>query len=144
MSHEVRTPLNGILPILEMLRGTRLDETQQEFLDTAYSSSRHLLRIINDVLDFAKAESGKLEFESIELDLREDALRAVARKAIERRTGARGLRSILESVLLDTMYDMPSMDNVRRVVVDEAVVTGESAPYMLFDGGEPQRAASEQ
>ena len=71
MSHEVRTPLNGILPILEMLRETRLDETQQDFLDTAYNSSRHLLRIINDVLDFAKAESGKLELESIEIELRE-------------------------------------------------------------------------
>jgi ATP-dependent Clp protease ATP-binding subunit ClpX len=47
-------------------------------------------------------------------------------------------------MLLDTMYDLPSMDNVRRVVVDEAVVTGDSAPYMLFDGGEPQRAASDQ
>lgn len=69
MSHEVRTPLNGILPILEMLRETRLDEAQQEFLDTAYNSSRHLLRIINDVLDFAKAESGKLELESIEIEL---------------------------------------------------------------------------
>ncbi len=71
MSHEVRTPLNGILPILEMLRETRLDDSQREFLDTAYSSSRHLLRIINDVLDFAKAESGKLELESIEIDVRE-------------------------------------------------------------------------
>lgn len=71
MSHEVRTPLNGILPILEMLRESRLDDSQREFLDTAYNSSRHLLRIINDVLDFAKAESGKLELESIEIDVRD-------------------------------------------------------------------------
>jgi ATP-dependent Clp protease ATP-binding subunit ClpX len=84
------------------------------------------------------------EMEGCELEFREDALRAVAQKAMERKTGARGLRTILEQLLLDTMYDLPSMDNVRRVVVDEAVVTGESAPYMLFDGGEPQRAASEQ
>jgi len=71
MSHEVRTPLNGILPILEMLRETRLDAAQRDFLDTAYNSARHLLRIINDVLDFAKAESGKLELESIEINPRE-------------------------------------------------------------------------
>jgi ATP-dependent Clp protease ATP-binding subunit ClpX len=84
------------------------------------------------------------EMEGCELEFRDDALRSVARKAMERKTGARGLRTILEQMLLDTMYDLPSMDNVRRVVVDEAVVTGESAPYMLFDGGEPQRAASDQ
>jgi ATP-dependent Clp protease ATP-binding subunit ClpX len=84
------------------------------------------------------------EMEGCELEFREDALRSVAQKAMERKTGARGLRTILEQMLLDTMYDLPSMDNVRRVVVDEAVVTGDSAPYMLFDGGEPQRAASEQ
>ncbi len=84
------------------------------------------------------------EMEGCELEFRDDALRTVARKAMERKTGARGLRTILEQMLLDTMYDLPSMDNVRRVVVDEAVVTGESAPYMLFEGGEPQRAASDQ
>jgi signal transduction histidine kinase/CheY-like chemotaxis protein len=87
MSHEVRTPLNGIVPILEMLRETRLDETQQEFLDTAYNSARHLLRIINDVLDFAKAEAGKLELESIEIDLRDliETVTDLMSKSAERR-----------------------------------------------------------
>lgn len=71
MSHEIRTPLNGILPILEMLRDTRLNEEQVKMVRTAQSSSRHLLRIINDILDFAKVESGKLQLETIEIDVRE-------------------------------------------------------------------------
>jgi len=71
MSHEIRTPLNGILPILEMLRDTRLDGEQQKLVRTAQSSSRHLLRIINDILDFAKVESGKLQLETIEIDVRD-------------------------------------------------------------------------
>jgi signal transduction histidine kinase/DNA-binding response OmpR family regulator len=71
MSHEIRTPLNGILPILEMLRDTSLDNEQLKMVHTAQSSSRHLLRIINDILDFAKVESGKLQLESIEIDVRD-------------------------------------------------------------------------
>jgi signal transduction histidine kinase/CheY-like chemotaxis protein len=71
MSHEIRTPLNGILPILEMLQDSSLDEEQGRLVRTAQTSSRHLLRIINDILDFAKVESGKLQLESIEIDTRE-------------------------------------------------------------------------
>ncbi len=71
MSHEIRTPLNGILPILEMLRDTELDDEQLRLVSTAKNSSRHLLRIINDILDFAKVESGKLQLEAIEIDIRE-------------------------------------------------------------------------
>jgi signal transduction histidine kinase/DNA-binding NarL/FixJ family response regulator/HPt (histidine-containing phosphotransfer) domain-containing protein len=71
MSHEIRTPLNGILPILEMLQETTLDREQQRLVKTAKGSSRHLLRIINDILDFAKVESGKLQLEAIEIDVRE-------------------------------------------------------------------------
>jgi signal transduction histidine kinase/CheY-like chemotaxis protein len=71
MSHEIRTPLNGILPILEMLRETQLDAEQLKLVGTAQTSSRHLLRIINDVLDFAKVESGKLQLETIEIDMRD-------------------------------------------------------------------------
>jgi len=71
MSHEIRTPLNGVLPILEMLQETRLNQEQQRLVRTAQGSSRHLLRIINDILDFAKVESGKLQLEAIEIDVRE-------------------------------------------------------------------------
>jgi len=83
-----------------------------------------------------KQYSRLFEMEDVELDLREDALRAVARKAIERRTGARGLRSILESVLLDTMYDIPSEESVSKVVVDESVIAGDSKPLLIYSKNE--------
>jgi ATP-dependent Clp protease ATP-binding subunit ClpX len=73
------------------------------------------------------------EMEGAELEFRDDALRAVAQRAMQRKTGARGLRTILENVLLDTMYDLPAMTNARKVVVDEAVVTGENKPYIIFE-----------
>ena len=71
------------------------------------------------------------DMEGVELDFREDALRSVARKAMQRKTGARGLRTILENVLLDTMYDLPSMRNVQKVVVDEPVIEGHNKPYIV-------------
>jgi ATP-dependent Clp protease ATP-binding subunit ClpX len=73
------------------------------------------------------------DMEGVELEFREDALRAVARRAMERKTGARGLRTVLENVLLDTMYDLPSMENVSKVVVDDAVVLGETRPYVIYE-----------
>ena len=82
------------------------------------------------------------DMEGVELEFRDDALRAVAKKAMERKTGARGLRTILENVLLDTMYDLPSMENVSKVVVDEAVIKAESDPLIIYEG-DKQRAASD-
>ena len=76
------------------------------------------------------------EMEGCDLEFREDALRAVALKAMQRKTGARGLRTILESVLLDTMYELPSMTNARKVVVDEAVILGETKPYIIYESDE--------
>ncbi len=73
------------------------------------------------------------EMEGAELEFRDDALRAVAQRAMQRKTGARGLRTILESVLLDTMYDLPGMTNAKKVVVDESVVTGETKPYIILE-----------
>src|SRR6478672_3069870 len=70
--------------------------------------------------------------ESVELEIRELALRAIARKALARKTGARGLRSILEQVLLDVMYDLPSMSNLARVVVDESTITNDGKPLLMF------------
>jgi ATP-dependent Clp protease ATP-binding subunit ClpX len=77
------------------------------------------------------------DMEGVELVFRDDALRAVAQKAMVRKTGARGLRTILENVLLDTMYDLPSSTNAKKVVVDEAVVTGETQPYVIYESDEP-------
>jgi len=84
------------------------------------------------------------EMEGVELELREDALRAVANRAMLRKTGARGLRTILETVLLDTMYDLPSMKNATKVVVDEAVVTGETEPYVIYESKEPAAVGDER
>ena len=82
------------------------------------------------------------EMEGAELEVRDDALGAIARKAMERKTGARGLRTIIEQVLLDTMYDLPSMDDVTKVVVEEGVITGDASPYIIFGGSEPRQLAA--
>ena len=83
------------------------------------------------------------EMEGVELEIRPDALLAVARKALKRKTGARGLRTILESVLLDTMYELPSMENVSKVVVDESVINHQTEPYFIYSNtAPPARAAS--
>jgi len=84
------------------------------------------------------------DMEGVELELRDDALRAVANRAMARKTGARGLRTILENVLLDTMYDLPSMTNATKVVVDEAVVTGETEPYIVYETEEPAAVGDER
>ena len=82
------------------------------------------------------------DMESVELDIRESALKAVAKKAMQRNTGARGLRSILENVLLDTMYRVPSESGVTKVVIDESVINGESEPLLIYESTESQRIAS--
>jgi len=83
------------------------------------------------------------KLEGAELEFREDALKAIARKAMERKTGARGLRSIVEGVLLDTMYDLPSVEHVSKVVVDEHVIKGETQPILIYDNPEKQAASAE-
>jgi len=80
------------------------------------------------------------DMEGAELEVRDDALQAIARKAMARKTGARGLRTILEGVLLNSMYDLPSLENVSKVVVDETVIDGDSEPYILYESA-PQAAS---
>ncbi|WP_182084619.1 ATP-dependent Clp protease ATP-binding subunit ClpX [Aureimonas sp. ME7] len=72
------------------------------------------------------------EMENVELSFHEDALKAIARKAIERKTGARGLRSIMESMLLDTMFDLPTLEGVREVVISEEVIDGNARPLYIY------------
>jgi len=79
--------------------------------------------------------------EGAELEIRDDALQAIARKAMARKTGARGLRTILESVLLNSMYDLPSLNNVSKVVVDESVIEGDSEPFILYEN-QPHAASA--
>jgi ATP-dependent Clp protease ATP-binding subunit ClpX len=102
-----------------------------------------LVQILTEPKNALTKQYAKLfEMEGCDIEFREDALRSVALKAMERKTGARGLRTILEQVLLDTMYDLPSLENVRKVVIDESVIMGNSKPYMIFDASE-SLAASE-
>ncbi|MEN8108025.1 MAG: ATP-dependent Clp protease ATP-binding subunit ClpX [Pseudomonadota bacterium] len=101
-----------------------------------------LVKILTEPKNALTKQYEKLfDMEGCEVEFHDDALRAVALKAMERKTGARGLRTILEQVLLDTMYDLPSMENVRKVVIDESVILGNSAPYMIFDASEPLAAS---
>jgi ATP-dependent Clp protease ATP-binding subunit ClpX len=102
-----------------------------------------LMRILTEPKNALIKQYRRLfEMEGCELELRDDALRSIARKAMERKTGARGLRTIMEQVLLDIMYDLPSMLNVCKVVVDGSVIAGENAPFVIYEGVDKQLAAS--
>ncbi len=105
-----------------------------------------LVQILTEPRNALTKQYGKLfEMEGTELEFREEALRAVARKAMDRKTGARGLRSILESILLDTMYDLPSMEDVSKVVIDEAVIDAQGEPLILYEAADSkQRMISDE
>ena len=92
-----------------------------------------LVRILTEPKNAITKQFKKLfDMEGVELEVRPDALLAIARKALKRKTGARGLRTIMESVLLDTMYDLPSLENVSKVVVDESVINHQTEPYLIY------------
>ena len=119
----------GRLPVL-----TCLEELSEEALVQILREPKNSL---------TKQYSALFEMENVQLEFREDALQAIAKKAMQRKTGARGLRSIVEAVLLDTMYDLPSMDDVSKVVIDETVIRGESKPILIYDSGADKKVASE-
>jgi len=118
----------GRLPV-----AATLDELSENQLVEILTEPKHAI---------TKQYAKMFEMEGCEIEFREDALRAVAKKTMKRKTGARGLRSIMESVLLDTMYDLPSMETISKVVIDEAVINGESTPLMIYDGPEMDELAS--
>ena len=119
----------GRLPVIATL--DELDENQ-------------LIKILVEPKNaLTKQYERMFDMENCEIEFRDDALRSVAKKSMERKTGARGLRSIMENVLLDTMYDLPSTDGVTKVVIDAGVITGDSKPLMIYEGGELQKAASD-
>ena len=102
-----------------------------------------LVQILTEPKNAYTKQYAKLfEMEEVEIDFRDDALQAVARRAMERKTGARGLRSILEAVLLDVMYDIPSEKDVEKVVVDENVILGNSEPMLIY--GTPEQKKSQE
>jgi ATP-dependent Clp protease ATP-binding subunit ClpX len=119
----------GRLPVIATLRD--LDE---EALVTILTQPKNAL---------VKQYQRLFEMESVKLAFTEDALMSIARKAIERKTGARGLRSILEDVLLETMFDLPGLDSVEEVVVNEEVIEGKAKPlYIHSDRAEAEATAS--
>ncbi|HQS02986.1 MAG: ATP-dependent protease ATP-binding subunit ClpX [Halothiobacillus sp. 24-54-40] len=105
-----------------------------------------LMRILVEPKNaLAKQYARLFEMEGVELDLRDDALREVARQAIKRKTGARGLRTIVEQVLLNTMFEVPSVEHLSKVVVDAAVIRGETEPFLLYEQPDAvPKAASDQ
>ncbi len=119
----------GRLPVV-----ATLNELDEDALVTILTQPKNAL---------AKQYSKMFEMEGAELELRNDALHAIAKKAMERKTGARGLRTILENVLLDTMYELPSQSDVTKVVVDASVILGDSQPMLVYKGGENKRISQE-
>ncbi len=104
-----------------------------------------LMSILQDPKNALTKQYKRLfDMEGVELEFRDEAVRAIARKAMQRKTGARGLRTIMESVLLDTMYDLPSLKGVHKVVVDDTVIEGHSKPYIVFksEGAEETKPAA--
>ena len=103
-----------------------------------------LVRILTEPKNALTKQYTRLfEMEDAEIEFRPNALTAVAKKAMERKTGARGLRTILENVLLDTMYDLPSIEGVSKVVLDEAVINGDAKPYLIYQSNDYEKAAAE-
>jgi ATP-dependent Clp protease ATP-binding subunit ClpX len=101
-----------------------------------------LVKILTEPKNALVKQYRKLfEMEGCELEIREDALRSIAQRAMERKTGARGLRTILEHTLLDTMYELPSSEHISKVVIDDKVIRGESDPYLIYKGGDKQCAS---
>lgn len=102
-----------------------------------------LVSILSEPKNALTKQYGRLfEMENCELELREGALQAIATRAMRRKTGARGLRTILETILLDVMYELPSMTNVSKVVVDEAVVVGDAEPYIVYENTDATQAGA--
>lgn len=104
-----------------------------------------LVRILTEPRNALVKQYRKMfDMEGCELEIRDDALHAIARKAMERKTGARGLRTILENILLNSMYEIPSQQTISKIVVDEAVIRGEQDPYYIYEQRrENNRAAGE-
>jgi signal transduction histidine kinase/DNA-binding response OmpR family regulator/HPt (histidine-containing phosphotransfer) domain-containing protein len=122
MSHEIRTPLNGIIPMLDLLMNSKLPPDQHDFLRTAYTSSRQMLRIVDDILDYSKLEANKLQLESTSFNLR-DLLDSIIR-LMEKPAEAKGLRLNLQldpSVRLALRGDPVRMRQILTNLISNAL-----------------------
>ena len=107
-------------------------------------SEEALIQILKEPKNaLTKQYQALFNLEGVDLEFRDEALDAIAKKAMARKTGARGLRSIVEAALLDTMYDLPSMEDVEKVVIDESVIEGQSKPLLIYGKPEAQQASGE-
>ena len=98
---------------------------------------------LEDFLLFAASTYQRLfELEDVELTFTDDSLKAIAKRAIARKTGARGLRSIMEDILLDTMFELPGLDDVVEVVVNDEAVNGQSKPLMIYSDRKEESATA--
>jgi ATP-dependent Clp protease ATP-binding subunit ClpX len=94
---------------------------------------KSLIKILKEPKNSLIKQYQKLfEFENVDLEFKDEALNAIAKKAISKKTGARGLRSILESVLLKTMFELPELENVLKVTVDKSAVVGDTDPIVTY------------
>ena len=110
---------NHRLPVIAVL-----DELDEEALVRILTEPKNAL---------VKQYQRLLKLEGVDLEIRDDALSAVATRAMDRKTGARGLRSILENALLDTMFDLPSQENVKKVVVEGSVIADNVQPLLIYE-----------
>ncbi|MGL5297331.1 MAG: ATP-dependent Clp protease ATP-binding subunit ClpX, partial [Plesiomonas sp.] len=114
----------GRLPVVATL--TELDEAA-------------LIQILQEPKNaLTKQYQALFDLEGVQLEFQQDALIAIAKKALARKTGARGLRSIVEAVLLDTMYDLPTLSGVEKVVINDAVINGNASPILIYSKPEAQ------
>jgi ATP-dependent Clp protease ATP-binding subunit ClpX len=120
----------GRLPVIALL-----DELDEESLVQILTEPKNAL---------TKQYETLFDIEKVQLDFRKDALKEVARQAIKRKSGARGLRSIMEHTLLDVMYDLPSLTNVEKVSIDAQVVKGTSAPLFVYNGDEQKKISQDK
>ena len=94
---------------------------------------KSLVRILTEPKNaLAKQYQRLFQMEDCDLEFRDDALKAIAKKAMERKTGARGLRTLLEKTLLDTMYDLPSNEDISKVVIDKSVIDSSNKPLLIY------------
>lgn len=119
----------GRLPVI-----ATLDELDEDALIKVLTEPKNAL---------TKQYSKLFAMEQVEIEFRDSALKAIAKKSLSRKAGARGLRSILENVLLDIMYDLPSIQGLTKVVIDDSVINSESAPILIYENMEPSRAVSD-
>ena len=107
-------------------------------------NEQELVRVLTEPKNaLIKQYKQLFKMDGCDLEFREDALNAIAHKATERKTGARGLRSILEGVLLHTMYELPSKPEVTKIIVDESVIKFQSNPLSLYESGKQRRIAAD-